>query len=247
MTIAGRLAGKVALVTGAAGGIGSAIVARFAAESARTIALDVVAPTAGDLRLDADVGDDASMATAVAAIAKAGVAPDVVVHAAALGERRPTMATDAAFLSRMIAVNVGGALRLAQAFAPGMATRGDGCFLFVSSINSTFATPGLAAYAASKAALDSLTRTLALELAPDGIRVNAIRPASIDTPMLRVGFDDAEDPVAARAANVRRHPLGRLGTVEDVAALALFLCSDEAGWITGADYRIDGGAGVTRR
>ena len=243
----GRLAGKVALVTGAAGGIGGAIVTRFAAEGARTIALDVVPPTQGDLRLVADLGDDVSVAAAMAAITTAAVEPDVVVHAAAIGDRRPTMETDAAFLTRMMAVNVGGALRLAQAFAPGMATRGRGCFLFVSSINSTFATPGLAAYAASKAALDSLMRTLALELAPDRIRVNTVRPASIDTPMLRSGFDSGDDPVAARAANVTRHPLGRLGTVDDVAALALFLCSDEAGWITGADYRIDGGAGVTRR
>lgn len=245
--MADRLVSHVAVVTGAAGGIGGAIARRFAAEGCRVAALDRRLPDAGELRLECDLGDDASVAAAARRIADAGLVPSIVVHAAAIGARCATMETSAAFLTAMVDVNVGGALRLAQAFAPGMAAREGGAFLFVSSINSTFATPGLAAYAASKAALDSLTRTMALELAPDGVRVNAIRPASIDTPMLRQGFATVDDPDAARRTNIARHPLGRLGTPEDVAALALFLCSDEAAWITGVDYLIDGGASITRR
>lgn len=245
--MSGRLQGRTAVVTGAAGGIGGAIAARFAAEGCRIVALDLIEPVLGDLRLACDLGDEAAVAEAGRAVGRAGLEADIVVHAAAVGDARPTLGTDAAFLARMFAVNVGGAFSLARTFAPAMRKRKSGCFLFISSINSTFATPGLAAYAASKAALDSVARTLALELAPDGVRVNSIRPASIDTPLLRRGLESQPDPQAARRANIARHPLGRLGRAEDVAALALFLCSDEAGWITGADYLVDGGASVTRR
>ncbi|WP_298196409.1 SDR family oxidoreductase [Novosphingobium sp.] len=242
----GRLAGEVAVVTGAASGIGAAIARRFAAEGARVVALDLNAPAEGDLGLVCDLGRDEDVQHAQQAIAGAGLHPTIAVHAAAIGAGAPTLDTGSDFLARMMNVNVGGALRLAKAFAPAMQAARHGNFLFVSSINSTFATPGLAAYAASKAALDSLTRTLALELAPDNVRVNAIRPASIETPLLLGGFAARPDPAEARRLTTARHPLGRLGTPDDVAALALFLCSGEASWITGVDYLIDGGAAVTR-
>ena len=90
-------------------------------------------------------------------------------------------------------------------------------------------------------------QTAALELAPDNIRINAIAPASIDTPLLRASFERTEDPDQARVRNIARHPLGRLGSADEVAELALFLVSDRARWITGSIYPIDGGAGVTRR
>lgn len=242
-----HLAGRTAFVTGAAGGIGGAITTRFADEGALIISVDKSKPLTGDLRLVCDVGDEAALMRTAEAVTRAGMSPDIVVHAAALGEGRPTMETSVAFLQQMMTVNVGAALRLAQIYAPGMQSRRQGCFLFVSSINSAYATPGLAAYAASKAALDSLMRTLALELAPDNVRVNSVRPASIDTPLWRRGIEAQPDPAAAAAINAQRHPLGRVGTASDVAALALFLCSDEASWITGVDYAVDGGASVTRR
>jgi 2-keto-3-deoxy-L-fuconate dehydrogenase len=117
----------------------------------------------------------------------------------------------------------------------------------MSSINADFATPTLAAYATTKAAVNNLVQTAALELAPDKIRINAIAPSSIDTPLLRASFARTPDPAAALAKNAERHPLGRIGTAEEVADLALFLASDRARWITGSVYAIDGGAGVTRR
>lgn len=243
----GRLSDHVAVVTGAAGGIGGAIIRRFATEGCRTVAVDLLRPECGDVRLTCDLGEEGEIIALAGILERQGTEPSIVVHAAAMGDGRATSTSDAAFLSRMMSVNVGGALHLANAFGPGMRTRRRGNFLFVSSINSDFATPGLAAYAASKAAVVSLTKTLALEFAPDQVRVNSVRPASIDTPLLRRGFEAATDPDAARRANIARHPLGRLGTAEDVAALTLFLCSDEASWITGVDYLIDGGASVTRR
>lgn len=243
----GRLEGHVAVVTGAAGGIGSAIASLFRAEGCCVVALDLKPQTFGDVCLQCDLGCDESVLRAAEAIDRLDLQPTIVVHAAAMAEGRPTLETSGGFLTETMNINVSGALRLAQSFAPAMLGRRRGVFLFVSSINSTFATPGLAAYAASKAALDSLCRTMALEFAPHTVRVNAVRPASVDTLLLQRGFGQSADPDAARAQNVARHPLGRLGTSEDVARLALFLCSDEASWITGADYLIDGGASITRR
>lgn len=242
-----RLIGHFAVVTGAAGGIGSAIVRRFGDEGCLVAALDRDLPTCGDLRLRCDMARDEDVMAARGAIAEAGFTPTIIVHAAGLGSGAPALETTSEFLLEMMDVNVGGALRLARTFAPGMVAHGSGNLLFISSINSSFATPGLAAYAASKAALDSLAKTLALELAPHRVRVNTVRPASIDTPMLRRGLESRPDPEEARRLNIARHPLGRLGTAEDVASLALFLCSDEASWITGVDYLIDGGAAIARR
>jgi NAD(P)-dependent dehydrogenase (short-subunit alcohol dehydrogenase family) len=241
-----RLDGHVAVVTGAASGIGQAITIRFMAEGAHVVALDRFQPSDGDLALVCDVSSDDDIARAAQAVEAAGLQPSILVHAAAKGESAATLETGSAFLAEMMDVNLGGAFRMVQTFAPAMQTRKRGAILFISSINSGFGTPGLAAYAASKAAIDNFTKTLAIELAPDNIRVNAIRPASIDTPLLRRGFEAQPDPEAARRRNIARHPLGRLGTVDDVARLTLFLASDEASWITGADYLIDGGAGATR-
>jgi 2-keto-3-deoxy-L-fuconate dehydrogenase len=134
-----------------------------------------------------------------------------------------------------------------QAFAPDMQRVGKGVFTFVSSINARMGAPGLAAYAASKGGLETFLKTFALEVADSGIRANGVAPASVDTPMLGASFDRAPDPAAARAANVLRHPLGRLGTAAEVAELILFLSSDAAAWITGTVVGIDGGAGITRR
>jgi NAD(P)-dependent dehydrogenase (short-subunit alcohol dehydrogenase family) len=241
-----QLSGHVALVTGAASGIGAAIVTRFQAEGARVAGLDIAAGAAGDCSLTTDVRSGAALEQALAEATRKLGAPDIVVHAAAATFAGGVFDTDPATFLDLYDVNVVGAVRLLQLCVPAMRARGGSVILF-SSINADFATPTLAAYAATKAAVNNLVQTAALELAPDNIRVNAIAPASIDTPLLRASFARSPDPEQAVVKNIARHPLGRLGTAEEVAELAVFLASDRTRWITGSVYAIDGGAGVTRR
>lgn len=236
---------KIAVVTGAASGIGEAIARGLAAGGATVIALDIK-PAIGTW-IDCDLGDDASVNMATARIhAEAGV-PDILVHCAATTFKGAILDTPIADFERIMNLNLYGALRLTKAFAAAMRTRKSGAILYISSINARFATPGQGAYAASKAALDSIVKTLAVELAPDNIRINTVQPASIATPLLVEGFNSLPNRDEATAANKARHPLGRWGAPEEVAKLALFLVSDDAAWITGAHYAIDGGAGVTRQ
>lgn len=241
-----QLSGHVALVTGAASGIGAAIVTRFQAEGARVAGLDITPGAAGDCSLTADVRSGGAVEQALAQAADKLGAPDILVHAAAASFAGGVFETDPATFLDLYDVNVVGAVRLLQFCVPAMRSRG-GSVILLSSINAEFATPSLAAYAATKAAVNNLVQTAALELAPDNIRVNAIAPASIDTPLLRASFARSPDPEQAVVKNIARHPLGRLGTAEEVAELAVFLASNAARWITGSVYAIDGGAGVTRR
>jgi 2-keto-3-deoxy-L-fuconate dehydrogenase len=236
----------VALVTGAASGIGAAIVARFQAEGARVAGLDVNPGAASDHNVIADVRSSAALEKALRTMTAALGAPDILVHAAAASFSGGVFDTDPSTFLDLYDVNVVGAVRLLQLCAPAMPARG-GAVVMLSSINADFATPSMAAYAATKAALNNLVQTAALELAPNNVRVNAIAPASIDTPLLRASFARTKDPEEARVRNIARHPLGRLGSAEEVAELAVFLASDRARWITGSIYSIDGGAGVTRR
>jgi NAD(P)-dependent dehydrogenase (short-subunit alcohol dehydrogenase family) len=242
----GDLQGRVALVTGAAGGIGAAIVERLRSEGARVAGLDAVAGSASDYNLVADVRDEAELERSVAGVKDVLGPPDILVHAAAATHHGGTIETDPAVFALIYDVNVIGAVRLMRLCVPLMQERGRGAILLLSSINAEFATPALAAYAASKAALNSIVRTAAVEFAADGVRINAIAPASVDTPALRSSFARQGDAELARARNIKRHPLARIGTPEEVAELALFLISDRASWITGAIYGIDGGASVTR-
>lgn len=240
-----NLEGRRALVTGAASGIGAAIAARLAQAGALVAGLDlepsegVACPLVADLRSDEQL--DAAFAIAAGSIGM----PDIVVHAAALQPSGGCLDTGPQGWADAYDVNVIGAVRLLRRCVPHMRRAGGGSILLLSSINASFATPTLAAYAASKAALENLARSAALEFAPDDIRVNAIAPASIDTPLLRASY--AGSPEGALDSNKARHPLARFGTPREVAELALFLVSDSAAWITGAVYPIDGGASVTRR
>lgn len=229
-----RLADKVAVITGSASGIGLATADRFRLEGAQVLGLD----------LTAEAPCDVSSASDVEAAAERVRRVDVLVHAAGISPFGRTLDIPVEDFERVWRINFLGAVHVVKSFAPLMP---DGAsIVLVSSINAITGAPGLAAYAAAKGALLTFGRTLALELADRRIRVNTVCPASVDTPMLQSSFDRQPDPAAARARNILRHPLGRLGTAEDVANMILFLASDESSWITGGTHLVDGGALINR-
>ena len=238
---------RVAVISGAGSGIGSAIAKCFQHNGATTVGFGRQRPDTCNHNFQCDVGDSEQISELAAQIRREVAAVDILVHAAAISDNATIFESSPERFNEIYNVNVAGAVRLIQAFAPDMIAKGTGSIILVSSINADFATPSLAAYAASKGALNNLTKTAALELAPKGVRVNAIAPASIDTPLLHASFAAQGDPELARTRNIGRHPLGRLGKPEDVANLALFLACDQSSWITGSIYLIDGGAHVTRR
>lgn len=254
-----RLAGKVAIVTGAGSGIGRACAVRFAREGARVAVADIdpaASAATGDeiasaggtcLALAVNAAREADVAMLVERTISAFGTPTVLVNSAATTGFGALVDTPVEELDRVLSNNVRSTWLCSHAVVPLMRAAGGGSIVNMASIAGIVGAPGMAAYSTSKGALITMTRTLALEHAEHGIRVNCICPGSIDTPMLRASFDRSGDAAAARARNVRRHPLGRLGTPEEVANLALFLASDEASFMTGSTCVIDGGALIARR
>jgi NAD(P)-dependent dehydrogenase (short-subunit alcohol dehydrogenase family) len=256
-----RLKDKVAIVTGGGSGIGRAAALRFAAEGAAVAVADVndtaaretealISAAGGRGRAIAVVGDlsrsEVVNTLVERTVSELGV-PTVMLNSAAITAFGTVEESEADDFDRVLGINVRGIFLCARAVIPHMRQAGGGSIVNLSSITGIVGAPGMAAYATSKGAIITLTRTLALEVAEAQIRVNCICPASIDTPMLQASFDRLPDPAAARARNVKRHPLGRFGTPEDVANLALFLSSDESSFMTGGTYVIDGGASIARR
>jgi 3-oxoacyl-[acyl-carrier protein] reductase len=236
-TSGGRLAGRVALVTGAASGIGHATARRFAAEGARVAALDVREPEVppDGLALACDVTDEESVERAVAQTKAHFGRIDVLAHFAgitrdALAEKMTLAAWD-----EVIRVNLTGSFIVAQQVARAME---DGGAIVLTSSRSYLGNVGQANYAASKGGVVSLTRTLALELGKRRIRVNALAPGFVQTPMTDVV------PERIREKALAAIPLGRIAQPEEIAAVALFFASDEAGYITGQTLLVDGGRTV---
>jgi NAD(P)-dependent dehydrogenase (short-subunit alcohol dehydrogenase family) len=245
-----KLAGRVALVTGASGGLGSVIALGLAAQGADVALLDVaesdgLATVAGEverggrraLRLTADVRDVAAVRTAVDAAHAHFGRLDVVVNAAGVMPSVPFLELEEDDWDRTLDVNVKGTCFVAQAAARHMAAAGYGRIVNVASTRQEQAWPGAAAYCASKAGVWMLTRVMALELAPLGIRVNAISPGTIETDLNRHALADPQ----YRAARLAQIPAGRLGTPEDLVAAVVLLSSEDAGFIVGASLMIDGG------
>ena len=251
----GRLEGKVAIVTGAASGIGRASAERFAAEGARVVIADLDESGAreaaeaitGDggeathVRVDVTRADDTD-AMVSAAVERYG-SLDVLFNNAGLATASvPVEDTAESVWDAAMAVNVKGVFLCSRAAAPAL-RRGGGSIIVTSSIMGVRARPGYTAYAAAKAAAIQLARTLALEMASDGVRVNCLAPVATDTPMLGTFIGD-RDVDEGRSAFVSSIPLGRLALPADVAEAALFLASDESAFITGTVLPVDGGRGI---
>jgi len=250
-----EFAGKVALVTGTTG-IGRAIAMRFAAGGAQVIACGIETPANEGLASDASKSglslqvercDVTSLDEVRSVITKTVTrfgGLDIIVNAAAIHPFGTVVETDLATWNRCMMVNVGSIYLLAHLGVPEMKKRGGGSVINLASVQGYACQRGVAAYAASKGAIHSLTRALALDHAADNIRVNSISPGSIRTPMLarsaaHFAPDLPTEDVFARFGAA--HPLRRIGMPEEVAELAAFLASDKAGFCTGGDYLVDGG------
>ncbi|HEV2835779.1 MAG TPA: glucose 1-dehydrogenase [Pyrinomonadaceae bacterium] len=251
-----KFAGKIALVTGATSGIGRACAVAFAEAGAKVAcvgrkeeALQAVSEQikrmgTEALPLKADVANDREATRAVdETVAKFG-GVDVVVNAAGHISSGTIENTSLEAWDEMMNVNVRAAFQLMQKALPSLIER-RGNIVNVSSVTGLRAFPGVLAYCVSKAALDQLTRCASLELAAKGVRVNAVNPGVVVTEIHKRGGMSEEAYAAFLEHSKSTHPLGRTGRPEEIAGLVLFLASDEAAWITGATYSIDGGRGQT--
>lgn len=226
-----------ALITGAGRGIGRAVVDALSSE-AWTAALDIEFPeedSGADLEIEADVADGGAIAEAIDRIVGERGGIDWVVYAAGIIRDRVSWKMSDAEWNEVIAVNLTGAFGVARAAAMSLRESSRGRLVFISSINGIRGKFGQANYAASKAGLIGLARSLALELARDGVTVNVVAPGYIDTEMTR-GI-----PSQVRESAIAATPIGRMGRPEEIAAVVRFLCSEDAGFMTGAVLPIDGG------
>jgi 3-oxoacyl-[acyl-carrier protein] reductase len=244
----GRLAGKIALITGAASGFGEGIARRFADEGASVAVLDrngsavqAVARDIGSaLALEADVSDGASVAAAMKRLLDQFGGIDILVNNAGIGQPpMPLEAMDEAQFDRLFAVNAKSVYLTARHAVAAMKQAGQGAILNIASTGAIRPRPGLTWYNASKGWMIAATRAMAIELAPAGIRVNAINPVAGETPLLSTFM--GEDSPEGRERMVASIPLGRLSTPADMAGASVFLCSDEAAMITGVALEVDGG------
>ncbi len=247
----GRLRGKVAVVTGAASGIGAACALRFAEEGARIIGLDCrrdagepwlrTEAAAEDARLVCvDVRAEEAVAAALAEVRDRHGRIDVVVNAAGVAGGGPVHLAPEAEWDRVLDVNLKGTFLVCKHALPAMLERGRGSIVNVASVEGLEGSEGGSAYNASKGGVVLLTRNMAMDYGRRGVRVNAVCPGFIDTPMLRDVF--APPAIAELLPRVvDAHQLGRLGTPVEVANVALFLASDEASFVTGQAIAVDGG------
>ena len=247
---------RVVLVTGATSGIGRAVARRFASSSDQVIGFgrnrsaleqveqEIIEAGGKPLMMAADVTDDEQLQTAFDSAIKKSGRLDVVVNAAGHISTGSIEDTTPTSWDAMMNVNLRSVFRLMQLATPHL-IRTKGNVVNVSSVTGARSFPGVLAYCVSKAGLDQLTRCSALELAPKGVRVNAVNPGVVITEIhKRGGMSEPEyDQFLERSKTT--HPLGRVGQPAEIAELIFFLASDAASWITGATYQIDGGRALT--
>ncbi|MBD0415065.1 SDR family NAD(P)-dependent oxidoreductase [Oryzicola mucosus] len=243
---------KVALVTGTTG-IARSAALRLAKGGAQVMALGIdlkgnaaLADAAPSIVVrEADVTLPETVAAAVAYLNDHFGGLDIIVNSAAVHPYGDAVTTDPATFAHCLAVNVGSIYLTAHYGVPLMRKRGGGAIVNLSSVQGHACQAGVAAYVASKGAIHALTRAMALDFAGDRIRVNSVSPGSVRTPILELAARTFDGPDADVDAVFERfgaaHPIGRIGEPEEVAELIAFLASDKAGFITGSDYRIDGG------
>ncbi len=244
-----RLANKVALITGGSSGIGLATARLFLAEGARVAitgrrqdALDAAVAALGPdlLAIQADATDAAALERAVAAVVAKFGGLDIVFANAGIGGSSPVGQTTAAAFNDILHINLTGAFLTVQAAAPHL--KPGASIILNGSVHAVMGVPGWSAYAASKAGIRAMTRNLASELSPRGIRVNQVTPGAARTPIWSP-LAPNDDALAALEARIAKGiPLGRIGEAEEVAQAALFLASDDASNVQGTEIVVDGGA-----
>ena len=251
-----RFQGSIALVTGAARGIGRAVADRLAADGAAVVLCDVdeIAGSAAAREIGAagqsatfipvDVTREAEVARGVAAALAAHGRIDVLINNAGINTYFDARTMTEAEWDAVFAVDLKGAWLCAKHVLPGMVARRSGSIVNIASIHATLTMAGMFPYAAAKSGVVGLTRSLALDYAPIGIRVNAVSPGWTRTYLVEDWFRRQPDPAAAEASVLRAHPLRRIATPAEVANLVAFVASDEASAITGASLAVDCGLGI---
>jgi NAD(P)-dependent dehydrogenase (short-subunit alcohol dehydrogenase family) len=239
--VAGRLDGKVCVITGAAGGIGAASAALFASEGARVVGVDLVAGAPGDLSLQADVTDDAAVREMYARVRAELGRVDVLFNNAGISPTDDGSVLDTSLdaWQRVQDVNLKSVFLCCKHGIPHLLEGGGGSVINTASFVATVgAATSQISYTASKGGVLALSRELGVQFAKQGVRVNALCPGPVDTPLLRELF--AKDPVAA-ARRLVHVPMGRFARAEEIAAAALFLASDESTYVNAASFLVDGG------
>jgi 2-keto-3-deoxy-L-fuconate dehydrogenase len=243
--MAGRLAGKTAFITAAAQGMGHAAALAFAREGAKVWATDINAQALKSLdgkegirTRVLDVTDEA----AVTAISKEVGDIDVLFNCAGIVHHGSILDAAPRDWDQAFTVNVKSMFLVTRAFLPGMLKKQKGSIINMASVASSIrGLPNRCVYGASKAAVIGLTKSIAADYVGKGIRCNAISPGTVDTPSLQGRINAFADPVQARKDFIARQPMGRLGTVDDITGILVFLASDESLFATGNAYSIDGG------
>ena len=242
------LTGKRAMVTGAAAGIGASIARTFATAGAHVVLVDCNAEAGNESLLQTrklgsaeflalDVGSDGDCERVAQQVGQL----DILVNNAGIGHVGTILATTAADLDRLYRVNVRGLFQLCKLFLPGMLARKKGVIINIASVAGMMGLRDRLAYCTTKHAVVGLTKAMALDHAREGVRINCICPGRVETPFVQARLKEYPDPEKAYKEMSASQAVGRMGRPEEIAAAALYLASDEAAFITGSEFIIDGG------